>query len=130
LDGDKSLTVRAGMMTQTSTVSPVIDTRKCSIIAIANDVNNLTTTETGNNGSAASKYISRRVVLDDGQDAEDLKVYLSNLIPTECDVKVYGKFQNATDASNFDDLDWIELELINSPLDSASKSGFVSFSMV
>lgn len=127
LAGDKSLTVRAGMMTQTSTVSPVIDARKCSIIAIANDINNVTTNEDGNNGLSASKYISRRVVLDDGQDAEDLKVFLSNKIPTGCDVKVYGRFQNATDASNFDDLDWIELELTNSPLDSAAKSGFVEY---
>jgi hypothetical protein len=127
LNGNKSLTVRAGMMTQTSTVSPVIDTRKCSIIAIANDVNNLTTTETGNNGSAASKYISRRVVLDDGQDAEDLKVYLSNQIPVGCDVKVYGKFQEATDPSNFDDLDWIELEVVNPPLSNTSKSGYVDY---
>jgi len=127
LDGDKSLTVRAGMLTQTSTVSPVIDTRKCSIIAIANDVNNLTTTETGNNGSAASKYISRRVVLDDGQDAEDLKVYLSNQIPVGCDVKVYGKFQEATDPSNFDDLAWIELEAVNLPLNTTAKSGYVEY---
>ncbi len=127
LSGDKSLTVLAGMFTQTSTVSPVIDTRKCSIIAIANDINNDTTDEDGNNGSASSKYISRRVVLDDGQDAEDLKVYLSNKIPSGCDVKVYGKFQNATDASNFDDLDWVELELTNSPLDSAARSGFVEY---
>ena len=127
LAGDKSLTVRAGMMTQTSTVSPVIDARKCSIIAIRNDVNNDTTDEDGNNGSALSKYISRRVVLDDGQDAEDLKVYLSNKIPEGCGVQVYGRFQNATDASTFDDLDWIELELTNSPLDSAAKSGFVEY---
>jgi hypothetical protein len=130
LGGDKSLTVRAGMMTQTSTVSPVIDTRKCSIIAIANDVNNLTTTETGNNGSAASKYISRRVVLDDGQDAEDLKVYLSNQIPVGCDVKVYGKFQEATDPSNFDDLAWIELEIVNLPLNTTAKSGYVEYQYV
>lgn len=127
LSGDKSLTIRAGMMTQTSTVSPVIDTRKCSIIAIANDINNDTTDENTNNGAALSKYISRRVVLDDGQDAEDLKVYLSNQIPAECDVKVYGKFQNATDASNFDDLDWIELEVVNPPLSSTSRSGFVEY---
>lgn len=127
LSGDKSLTIRAGMMTQTSTVSPVIDTRKCSIIAIANDINNDTTDEDTNNGAALSKYISRRVVLDDGQDAEDLKVYLSNQIPAECNVKVYGKFQNATDASNFDDLDWIELEVVNPPLSSTSRAGFVEY---
>jgi hypothetical protein len=127
LGGDKSLTVRAGMMTQTSTVSPVIDTRKCSIIAIANDINNVTTNEDGNNGLAASKYISRRVVLDDGQDGQDLKVYLSNKIPTGCGVKVYGRFQNSSDSSNFDDLSWVELELTKTPLDSSSKSGFVEY---
>jgi hypothetical protein len=129
--GDKkSLTIRAGMSTQTSTVSPVIDTRKCSIIAIANDINNDTTDEDTNNGFARSKYISRRVVLDDGQDAEDLKVYLSNQIPAGCNVKVYGKFQNATDASNFDDLEWIELEPNTVPLSSTARSGFVEYDYV
>jgi hypothetical protein len=127
LDGDKSLVIRAGMSTQTSTVSPVIDTRKCSIIAIANDVNDDTTNENTNNGSAASRYISRRVVLDDGQDAEDLKVYLSNKIPTGCDVKVYGRFQNATDPSNFDDLPWVELALTKSPLNASSISGYAEY---
>lgn len=129
--GDKrSFAIKAGMSTQTSTVSPVIDTRKCSIIAIANDVNNDTTDEDTNNGAAASRYISRRVVLDDGQDAEDLKVYLSNLIPSGCDVKVYGKFQNATDASNFDDLSWIELETNTVPISSNARSGFVEYDYV
>ena len=127
LGGDKSLTVKASMTTNTSTVSPVIDLRKCSIIGVANDINNLDTDEDTNNGAAASKYISRRVVLDDGQDAEDLKVYLSNKIPSGCNVKVYGKFQNATDSANFDDLDWIELELTKAPLDSAARSGFVEY---
>ena len=127
LGGGKSLSVRAGMVTQTSTVSPVIDTRKCSIIAIANDINGPDdiSGEDGNNGTAASKYISRRVILDDGQDAEDLKVYLSNQIPAGCDVRVYGRFQNATDPSNFDDLDWIQLELAQAPIVNTGKSGFV-----
>jgi hypothetical protein len=127
LNGDKSFTLKAGMSTQTSTVSPVIDTRKCSIIAVANDVNNDSTGEDGNNGSARSKYISRRVVLDDGQDAEDLVVYLSNKIPTGADIKVYGRFQNATDPSNFEDLPWIELNLTKSPLNSGSLSGFAEY---
>ncbi len=129
LGGDKSLSIRAGMVTQTSTVSPVIDTRKCSMIAIANDINGPDdiSGEDGNNGTAASKYISRRVILDDGQDAEDLKVYLSNQIPAGCDVRVYGRFQNATDPSNFDDLEWIQLELAQAPIVSTGKSGFVEY---
>jgi hypothetical protein len=129
LGGDKSLSIRAGMVTQTSTVSPVIDTRKCSMIAIANDINGPDdiSGEDGNNGTAASKYISRRVILDDGQDAEDLRVYLSNQIPAGCDVRVYGRFQNATDPSNFDDLEWIQLELAQAPIVSTGKSGFVEY---
>ncbi|NBO69822.1 DUF4815 domain-containing protein [bacterium] len=127
LNGGKSLTVKAYMTTQTSTVSPVIDLRKCSLIVVANDVNNDSTNEDTNTGNASSKYISRRVVLDDGQDAEDLKVFLSNQIPTGADVKVYGKFQNASDGSNFDDLDWVQLELTKSPLDGSAKSGFVEY---
>jgi hypothetical protein len=43
---------------------------------------------------------------------------------------VYGKFQNATDASNFDDLEWIELEPNTVPLSSTARSGFVEYDYV
>lgn len=109
LGGDKSFKVQLGMSTQTSTVSPVIDLRKCSIIAVANDINNDATNEDIGIGNARSKYVSRQVVLDDGMEAEDLKVYLSQKMPAGTDVKVYGKFLHQSDPESFDEKNWIEL---------------------
>ena len=98
------------MATNNDAVSPVIDLKKTSLIVVSNEINNDATGENNNSGNAASRYISRNVILDEGLDAEDMKVYLSNILPLGTDVKVYGKFKNAQDASAFDDLDWIELE--------------------
>ena len=109
LDGDKSFKIQLGMSSQTSTVSPVIDLRKCSIIAIANDVNNDATNEDIGIGDARSKYVSRQVVLDDGQEAEDLRVYLSQYVPNGTDVKVYGRFLHQSDPAAFEEKEWIEL---------------------
>jgi hypothetical protein len=109
LDGDKSFKIQLGMSTQTSTVSPVVDLRKCSMVVVANDINNDATDEDIGIGDARSKYVSRQVVLDDGQEAEDLKVYLSQKMPAGTDVKVYGKFLHQSDPAAFEDKDWIEL---------------------
>jgi hypothetical protein len=78
-------------------------------------VNNDSSTETLNNGSASSRYISRRVNLDEGQDAEDLKVYLTNNLPSGTDAKVYAKLLSDSDSRNFDDLAWVELDSLTSP---------------
>lgn len=126
LGGDKSFNIKLGMNTQTSTVSPVIDLRKCSMVVIANDINNDVTDEDTTVGSAASKYVSRRVVLDDGQEAEDLRVYLSNYLPTGTSVKVYAKFLHQTDPGSFDDKDWIELTTTEAL--STQTSSFVEYS--
>jgi hypothetical protein len=110
LGGEKSFKIRVGMYTQTSTVSPVIDLRKCSMIATANDINNDDTDEETGFGSARSKYVSRRVVLDDGQEAEDLRVYLTNNLPSGTDVKVYARLQHEADPEAFEDKDWVLME--------------------
>ena len=123
--GSKTLGVRVGMTTATDSVSPVIDLRKCSLICVSNYVNNDSTDETTNEGDASSKYISRRVVLD--KQAEDLKVYLSNYIPTGTDVKVYGKFLNESDYYTFDDINWIQLETSASPLSATGQAGFAEY---
>ena len=126
LGGDKSLNIRFGMKTMTDTVSPVIDLRKCSLICISNHINADTgADEDTNAGTASSKYISRRVNLED--DAEDLKVYLSNYLPAGTSARVYAKMQNSSDSRNFEDLDWVELETSVSPLSSTAAAGFVEY---
>jgi hypothetical protein len=126
LGGDKSLNIRFGMKTMTDTVSPVIDLRKCSLICISNYINADTgANENTNVGTASSKYISRQVNLED--DAEDLKVYLSNYLPAGTSARVYAKMQNSSDSRNFQDLGWVELETSVSPLSSTAAAGFVEY---
>lgn len=125
LGGDKSFKIQLGMTSQTSTVSPVIDLRKCSMIVIANDVNNDATDEDIGIGEARSKYVSRQVVLDDGQEAEDLRVYLSQYVPNGTSVKVYGKFLHQSDPAAFEDKDWVELTTTPPTVTSSS---FVEYS--
>lgn len=125
LDGDKSFKIKLGMTTQTSTVSPVVDLRKCSMVVVANDINNDATNEDIGIGDARSKYVSRQVVLDDGQEAEDLRVYLSQYMPNGTSVKVYGKFLHQSDPESFEDKDWIEL---TSTAPTGSSSSFVEYS--
>lgn len=75
-------------------------------------INNDSTNEYRSAGNASSKYVSKRVVLADGQDAEDLRVYVSAYKPANTEVEIYAKFHNATDPDPFDDKNWTKLELV------------------
>ena len=117
---NKTALVDLQFTTQQENVSPVITMEQMDLLCIANSVNNDATNEdTRYKGNASSRYITRRVVLEDGQDAEDLEVYLDAAIPTEGSLKVYGKMMNSADESNFqDDLGWVELSSQVSPFES------------
>ena len=54
----------------------------------------------------ASRYVSKTVVLDQGQDAEDLVAYLTAYRPTGTDFRVYGKILSASDTSSFASRPW------------------------
>lgn len=60
----------------------------------------------GNGSRGVSRYISKTVVLAEGQDAEDLAVFLTAYRPQGTSIKVYGKILNATDSDPFDDKSW------------------------
>ena len=53
-------------------------------------------------GNAAAKYISRRVNLEDGFDAQDIKVFLNAFKPKDTDIKVYYRVHNAEDPEDFE----------------------------
>ena len=103
------------LVTKDDNISPAVDTQQLSTLIYENLINNSTTNEnqTGD-GAANSKYISRVVTLDDGLDAEDLRVYLTAFKPgaDNCDIKVYGKLLSEFDTDTFGDRHWTELELI------------------
>ena len=105
-------------------VSPYIDLEQSDLLGIFNNLNNDSTGEAGRNGgNASSKYITRRVVLEEGQDAEDLQVFLDAQIPTNASIKVYAKLLNAADPGDFqEDISWQEMVADKTPAENSPES--------
>lgn len=57
-------------------------------------------------GPAATRYITKKVVLEGGFDSGDLSVYLSAYRPVGTDINVYYKVLSRSDTQEFDDGYW------------------------
>ena len=83
LSAQKKITTSAGSyvsqaaLTSTNThISPVIDTKRNSVITVENTINNTNAGElAAAGGDATARYITRRVTLKDGFDATDLSIH-------------------------------------------------------
>jgi hypothetical protein len=110
---NKSTFFQATFTSADSLVSPIIDLRRKSSYFIENLINNDYTNEQFTYGNSLSKYISKKVVLADGQDAEDLRVYLTATRPINSDIKVYAKFLGSDDPEEFSTKLWTPLSYLN-----------------
>jgi hypothetical protein len=111
--GVKTLFVRGTLSSNTSRLSPVVDIgRTKSIITVHNIINNDNTGETGNYGNAAARYITKKVTLTDGQEAEDLKVFTTAYKPSGTEIDVYARIQNESDGEEFRDKQYTKLTQI------------------
>ena len=130
-NGDSTALLSIDMYTTQIHQSPIIDTEQLDLLCICNHVNNDSTNEESRlGGNSSSKYITRRVILEDGQDAEDIQVYLDASIPTEGSLKVYGKLQNSSDEGDFiDDLSWTELSAVTSPKEQTEDYAEYSYTL-
>ena len=99
--------LRANLNSDADNISPIIDLNKIGCVVVANYTNNDSTNETTDTGSAYSKYISRKVILDNGQEAEDLRIFLTADLPIGSSVKVYAKLLNDTDTATFTSRPWV-----------------------
>ena len=104
--------------------SPAVDLRRTSICMVENLINSnsaIGSSEDGvkTGGNAKARYISRRVTLADGQDAEDLRVYVTAYKPSGAGVHVYYKALNREDSDTFADSKWI-------PMAAVTDAGFTS----
>ncbi len=107
----KSSILTYTLSTENDYVSPLLDMTRKNGLVIENIINNDDTDEHTRQGHALSKYISPRIILADGQDAEDLRVYVTAARPSGTDVQVYVKFLNAEDADPFNDKLWTLLDV-------------------
>jgi hypothetical protein len=109
----KTLRIDGNMSTGTNRLSPVIDIgRSRSVILINNLINNDNSNEILNFGNSTTKYISKKIVLADGQEAEDIKVLVSGYRPPNTEIDVYARFQNGQDLDDFRDKHYTKLNLV------------------
>ena len=66
--------------------------------------------EQSRGGNITAKYITRRVTLEEGFDAKDLRVYLNAYKPRGSDIHVYYKVIANDDPENFDDKPYVLME--------------------
>ena len=108
--GNKSLNVNLNLSSNSSTISPTIDLQSISLLAYKNKINMSTNKENTKNGESWSKAISQTITLAEGQDAEDIVVYIDAYRPVGSDIKIYAKILNSADTDAFDAKDWSELD--------------------
>jgi hypothetical protein len=77
-----------------------------AIITVAGE-----TSASGGNGSA--RYITKKVILDQGFDSGDLRVYFTAYRPVNTNIYVYYKILSRNDTQTFDSGKWQLMTLIN-----------------
>lgn len=94
------------LSTADENIAPAVDLNRLASVLIKNIINDpgdavLADEESFGGGSALARYITRRVTLNPGFEAQDLKVYLSGYCPKNTRFKVYCKV-NAPGTTQFD----------------------------
>ena len=108
-----------------SRVSPAIDVQRTYMVSVENEINADQTNEatvyipgrvSSNTagGSAKARYITKIVDLKDGQDAEDLKIFLDAYTPPSSNVNVYYKVLNREDNETFGDRGYVLMNDVTS----------------
>ena len=110
----KSFEVTLALMSTSRLLSPAIDLQRASATVIHNLINSNTAIQSTEDhvktgGQAMARYITRTVTLAEGQDAEDMRVYLSAYKPSDADVFVYYKILHREDSDSFVDARWIPM---------------------
>lgn len=131
VDGSQKTFVMKGSASTTDVnVSPVFDASRLNAITLNNVVNNTANNEWKEVGDSYVRYITKPVELAEGNDAEDLKVFLTAYKPQTTDIKVYARIHNPEDAEGIDEKDFTPLDQITSSTtysDSVNNSDFIEF---
>jgi hypothetical protein len=113
---NRSVEIKYELTGRNKVASPAIDLSRLSLHSTHNLIS--TNSEIGSSedyvksgGNSKVRYITRTVTLADGQDAEDLRVYLTAYKPTGSDIFVYYKVLNGDDSDTFADARWIPMDL-------------------
>jgi hypothetical protein len=113
---DRSVEVKYVLNGQNRAASPAIDLDRLSLYSTHNLIS--TNAAIGSSedyvtsgGNSQTRYITRTVTLADGQDAEDLRVYLTAYKPSGSNIYVYYKVLHADDSDTMAQARWIPMDL-------------------
>jgi hypothetical protein len=87
------------------TTTPFVDVETARLFAYIYNVTD--------NEDTTSRYVSKRVELQEGFDAEDFRLYVTGYRPLGTDIRVYIRAKNDGDPVSLVNNPWIELEKIS-----------------
>ena len=98
--------------------SPAIDNDRAALLCVENLINNSTTDEDSTSGGGSlARNITRKVELADGQDAEDLKVFVTAYKPATAGLEIYYKILNNEDDDTLAKCSWVAMTQVTSASD-------------
>ena len=114
MNAARSSEIRVTISSRNRLASPTLDTRRVSTTTIENLISSNTDIQSTEDyvkfgGNSKTRYITRKVTLADGQDAEDLLVYLTAYKPVTAGIFVYYKIIHREDSDTFLDARWIPM---------------------
>ena len=121
----KSLFIKAVLTSEESTISPVIDLTRASVICVGNRINNSSTNETSPKGvgAALAKYLTRKITLD--EPANILNVLFAANCPPEADIEVYYKVLQEYDHTTvFSDANFTQASQANTQIKDSDTNVF------
>jgi len=133
MGGNNSLELLATISSTNAKISPIINDIKKSVLVIKNEISTGNTvianneTFPGGNTVITSKYVSKRVTLAEGQDAEDIEVYLTANKPSGTEIYVYVKVQGAEDSESFSNKYWSLMEQVTPASVVGSKTNYKEY---
>lgn len=112
---NKSVEFKYDIVSRNLVASPAIDLERLSFVSMHNLISSNTDIGSSEDyvsfgGESLSRYITRTVTLADGQDAEDLRIYLTGYKPSGSDIHVYYKLLHGEDSDTIRDARWIPME--------------------
>jgi hypothetical protein len=103
--GDKNLRLVLTLEKENvQTTTPLVDLETAKVFAYIYNVTD--------NSNTTSKYISKKVELKEGFDAEDFRIWVTGYRPPNTNIKVFIRLKNEADPVSLRSNDWIELEVI------------------
>jgi len=110
--GAKSFTLNANLTTSSALSSPSIDASQLTMLAGTSVIGPDASNEYTNYGTALAKSVSLPVTLGDGNDSEDIQVYLTAYRPSGTDIQVFVKLLNSADTDQFSNKYWTPLQMV------------------